>query len=171
MTDHARPNWSPGTDESGPHERPLSEAEFSTMPLMNPHQAFIVGDHQRPGFTTFMVEVEYTMYEPDTERNALFELVITKFPKSIQMLWATIAIPIEDLEKVREVAKKYGFELKSDYLPVCIDENGPQKFPLEYSPNIFCVQGLLRDEELLLQYKKHWEGVIRKHEQGIPWRV
>ena len=165
MTDKARVNG------EGLSEEPLSEEEFSTLPKRNPHQAFILGDYNRPGFAAFMVEVEYTMYEPDTDRNALFELVITKFPKSIEMLWATLAVPMGDLEKVREVARKYGFELKADYLPVCVDENGPQKFPLDYSENIFCVQGLLKDELLLQKYKEHWMDVIDKHSKGIPWRV
>lgn len=170
MTDKARPNWEPGR-EPGPTEQPLSTHEFRTLPKKNPHQAFILGDSQRPGFQAFMVEVEYTMYTPDTPDNTKFELVITKFPPGVDLLWATFIIPIEDLEKVREVAKKYGFELKSDSLPVCFDENGPHKFPLDYDKNVFCVSGIHPDKLLLQKYLEHWQDVIDKHEKGIPWKV
>jgi hypothetical protein len=165
MTSRARSNHEGGIT----HEH-ISEDELRSMPKKNPNQAFILSEIDRPGFHPFATEVEYTMYEPDTERNALFELMLSEFPKRV-MLWVILAIPIGDLNTVKEVAKKYGFTLVPDILPVCVDRNGPRMFPLDPSENIFCVQGILKDENLLREYTKHWDDVIEKHSKGIPWKV
>lgn len=171
MTDKARPNWAPGMPESGPAEQPLTAAEMRGLPRKNLHQAFIIGGGGRPGWTSFIVEVEYTLYTPDTPKNAEFELIISEFPPGTQLLWTTFIVPTKDVELIQQVAKKYGYELKQGVLPVAIDDKGTHQFNYEPSPNIYSVSGQLADEQLLAKYDQHWRDVIRKHELGIPWKV
>lgn len=160
MTDHARPNWAPGMGEDGPQEKSLSDAEFKTIAVRNPHQAFLIAGHSRPGFVPFMQELEYFHYAPDTERNALFELVYTKWQ---EMLWITVAIPLVDMPIVVELGKKYGFDFRQRTMPFAIVDTGHEFFPMDPADNIFSVNGFLRDEAKVKELEKEMEQVIEAH--------
>lgn len=172
MTEHARPNWAPGMGEDRPSETPIAEDDFRTLPSRNLDQIFIIGSPHRPGLTPFIIEIEYTLYTPDTPDNAKLELIATKFPPCMtDMPWFTLIVPLKDLETIREIGKKYNFELKQDMTPICIDEHGTHIFPLDSGPNVFSVEGMLQDEALVQTYRDYWNDVIEKHAMGIPWKV
>ena len=169
MTDTARPNWAPGMPETGPTDTPITNVDFYSLPTKNPHQAFLIADVLRPGFSPFTVEVEYTMYRPDTEKNAELELIMTEFPSASSMYWFTVIVPLKDLEAIRKVAEKYCLTLARSVTPIVISDGGAQRFPIAVEQNVFSIQGHMEDELLLKKYKDAWDDVIDKHSKGIPW--
>ncbi len=170
MTDKARANWSPGQAENLPTTEPLELGEYESAPLKNPHQAFIISMASRPGFSSFVNEVEYMMYEPDTLKNAEMEFIATKFPLDNPLLWFTLIVPLKDLNEVKKVAEKYRLTLKTDFVAISLDGTKAEKFPIAESPNVFFVQGAFEGEEADA-LRAHWDDVILKHAQGLPWKV
>lgn len=170
MTEKARPNSIPGVPDGATHE-PITKEYIKGLPRKNPHQAFIIGESSRPGFNAFMVNVEYTMYEPDTQENAKFELIITKFPEGTDMLWAIMIVPIEDMEKIQAIGQQYEFRFVSQAVPVAFEEGKESHFHIEPLKNVFTVQGYLKDTQMVEELDKHWRLVIEKHQQGVPWKV
>lgn len=171
MTDKARANWQPGMPEVNPSHGPVDPEELKVLPQKNPHQAFIIGAPFRAGFSSFMMEVEYTMYEPDTAKNAELELILTKFPSDSELIWATLIVPMRDLETIRKVAEKYNFTLKPNLVILELGPKGEEVFPINTGDNVFAVQGGLTDENEVAALRAHWDDVMEKHAAGIPWKV
>jgi hypothetical protein len=169
MTIYKQANWEPGQSEEKLKLVPVPEDKFQTLPRENPDQAFILGSTIRPGFAAFIQEVEYTMYTPDGPKNVELELMTSEFPKGSDIIWFTMIIPIVDLDKVREVAKRYNFSFKQSSIPAFVDEKGLHPFPLEANSNVYSVSGHLDNEELVKKYTDHWHDVIEKHAKGLPW--
>lgn len=164
MTEHSRPNWAPGMLETDAQEKELTDKEMFSFPSKNPHQAFLIGAPSRPGFTAFIQELEYFHYAPDTERNALFELIITKWQ---EMMWVTVAVPLKELQIAEELAKKYEFHLLKGTTPMAITPEGEEWFPMEQRENVFCVQGFIRDEGKVETMSKDMKNVIEAHTNKI----
>lgn len=136
MTEFARANNGHGLNQT-----PLSEATLREMPEKNPDQLFMVSLVERPHFQEAMAEIEYTLYPPDTEENAKFELMLSKWPDGEpQLLWATIVVPKADRERVEPILKKFGLRLVRG-IPAIIDGGSPKWFPLPDLDNVFVIEG------------------------------
>lgn len=151
-------------EETDAASRSLEDGEFEMFPMKNPHQAFLIAGQSRPGFIPFMQELEYFHYTPDTPRNALFELIFTKWQ---EMVWVTVAIPLVDMPLVLELGKKYEFEFVKGSVPFAVTHKGNEWFPMKAMDNVFSVQGFIRDEKKVEELGKAMEEVIAAHTNKV----
>ena len=142
-----------------------------TLAKKNPHQLFIISAISRPGFSAFMAEVEYTLYTPDTAKNAELELLLIDFPKGQSLVWAILIIPMKDQEVIFDIGKKYSFSFVKNKIPIVLDGTSIERFPFGMEENVVTVDGFSTDADAIRKNDLFWKDVIEKHSQGIPWKV
>lgn len=135
MTRFARTNYAGGEEYS-----PGTGEEMRLLPITNPDQLFVICLLARPGLHEALVDIEESFYRPDTPANGKFELVLVRWPEDAPLLWAIIAVPYSDKEKVRQKFEGRGFSLQAA-LPSILGER-VETFPIEFSTNVFTIEGV-----------------------------
>jgi hypothetical protein len=120
--------------------RPMSLDELREM-TKDESKFFIIGMlvPVRIGVTLFGSLLEYRHYPPDTPKNDLFQLVMSRWEK---MLWGIMSIPIEDKVYAERTAKECGLRL-SDGIPSTINPSDPDNwvfFPVTDSPRVMTLE-------------------------------
>lgn len=64
----------------------------------------------RPGFYSWMVEVEYTQFKPDTDANELFHMAVCQWPKDAPLLIGVISIHKSGQAFADSILAKHGLK-------------------------------------------------------------
>lgn len=89
----------------------------------------------RLGAYECIVRLEYTHYQPKTDRNDLFGLVLVQWQG---VHWAIITIPKEEAPLMQEVADQCGLRVANG-VPTMIGGGGIARFPVD-GDNIFTLE-------------------------------
>lgn len=143
MTEFARRNDDPRQEGFGD----ITTEQIRELPGKNPDQAFIIIIPGRPGTQEWMMEMENTLYTPDTDKNILFEMFLVKWPQDFKMVNFLIAIPLKDIDQVEKMANKHGLHLKHRERPMTFGKDGkPDWFPVPELDNVYSLAGLPRNQ-------------------------
>lgn len=101
----------------------------------------LIVDMSRIGASLFSVKMEYTYFAPRSGKNALFNMVLMKWPSGdFSMMWAILSFPIEFRPQAEMLAQECGLRF-ADGVPHVFDNAGAHTFPLE-GPTVFTLENM-----------------------------
>lgn len=81
----------------------------------------------RPGVQECFAVLEYSFYNPSSNRNEFFIMKIVEWS---DIVWAIVSIPIEEKKLMEKVANECGLRI-ADGVPTMISCDGIEKFPAQ----------------------------------------
>jgi hypothetical protein len=97
----------------------------------------------RPGVHAWTVEVEYTMFKPDTDANDGFHLATMKWPEDIPMpmsLWCVATFEKRAQMFAESILWRHGLrKVSKGFVSMVIGGGKAQKFPIT-GPNVFFLE-------------------------------
>lgn len=84
----------------------------------------------RPGVRLFVTKMEYTYFAPRSGKNNLFDMILSRWPPGMEMMYGICSFPIEYRPQAEALISECGLRL-ADGIPHMFGDGTVHEFPLD----------------------------------------